>query len=240
MFKGRENFMENQSIQSLLQQFPLFKDLSDEEMMPIVNLAKSHKYRAGTHVFMQDEPLTNVYFIQKGRIKIYRTDLQGKEQIINILVSGQMFPHQGFFRKGNYPAHAQVLEDSSLILIPIQSFEEFLMKNPQVCIKIFRILGDLIVDLQNRLEEKILQNSYEQIISLLIRLASNYGEEIGEQIFVIKNQFTNRDLANMIGSSRETVNRTLNQLKKKGLLRTDSAGHFIVNIEALKNELSIE
>ena len=77
-------------------------------------------------------------------IKIYRTDLQGKEQILNVLVSGQMFPHQGFFRKGNYPAHAQAVEKSQLIYIPIHSFEEFLMKNPQVCIKIFRILARLL------------------------------------------------------------------------------------------------
>jgi len=235
MFKGVE-FMNNQSIQSLLQQFALFKDLSDHEMMPIVNIAKSRQYQAGTHVFMQGDPLAKVYFIQEGMIKIYRTDLQGKEQILNVLVSGQMFPHQGFFRKGNYPAHAQAVEKSQLIYIPIHSFEEFLMKNPQVCIKIFRILGDLIVDLQNRLEEKILQNSYEQVVSLLIRLAKNHGQEMENDIFIIKNQFTNRDLANMIGTSRETVNRTLNQLKKKELLRVNKEGHFILNIGQLKEE----
>ncbi|NLY81135.1 MAG: Crp/Fnr family transcriptional regulator [Lysinibacillus sp.] len=229
--------MNNQSVQALLQQFSLFKDLSNQEMVPIVNLAKYRQYREGSHIFMQDEPLENVYFIQEGTIKIYRTDLHGKEQIINILVSGQMFPHQGFFRNGNYPAHAQVLEDAKLIYIPIHLFEDFLTKNPQVCIKIFRILGDKIVDLQNRLEEQILHNTYEQIVSLLIRLANSHGKEIEKNVFIVKNHFTNRDLANMIGSSRETVNRTLNQLKKNKLLRVDAAGHFIINIEDLKGEI---
>jgi|SRR5690554_5915195 len=230
--------MDKKDIPTLLRKFPIFKDLSEEEMNHIVNIAKMHIYRSGIHIFMQDEPLTNVYFIQKGTIKIYRTDLNGKEQIVNILIDGQMFPHQGFFRNGNYPAHAQVLEEAHLIYIPIHSFEMVLANNPQICIKIFRILGDKIVDLQNRLEEQILHNTYEQIISLLLRLAKNYGVEKEKNLYIIKNNFTNRDLANMIGSSRETVNRTLNQLKKKNLIRVDDGGNFIFNIDDLKRELS--
>ncbi|RUL51642.1 Crp/Fnr family transcriptional regulator [Lysinibacillus antri] len=229
--------MNQESIQQLLQRFPLFKDLTDQEIQPIVHIAKHHTYRLGTHIFMQGDPLTNVYFIHHGAIKIYRTDTQGKEQIVNILKDGQMFPHQGFFRKGNYPAHAQVMEEAELIYIPIRSFEDFLVKHPQVCIKIFRILGDKIVDLQNRLEEQILHNTYEQIILLLIRLAKNHGEQLDDEQYCIKTQFTNRDLANMIGSSRETVSRTLTYLKKKALINTDESGNFILNIEQLKEEI---
>lgn len=229
--------MNKKDIPQLLTTFPIFKDLSEEEMSQIVNIAEKHVYRPGTHIFMQDDSLTNVYFIQKGTIKIYRTDIHGKEQIVNILVDGQMFPHQGFFRNGNYPAHAQVLKEAHLIFIPIRSFELVLANNPQMCIKIFHILGDKIVDLQNRLEEQILHNTYEQIIALLLRLAKNYGVEKGKDLYVVKHNFTNRDLANMIGSSRETVNRTLNQLKKNNLISIDAEGNFIINIENLKKEL---
>ncbi|WP_313893570.1 Crp/Fnr family transcriptional regulator [Psychrobacillus sp.] len=225
------------SVQELLQRFPLFKDLTDSEIKPIVQLAKNRMYRQGTHIFMQDDPLTNVYFIHQGQIKIYRTDMQGKEQIVNVLQQGDMFPHMGFFRKGNYPAHAQVSEDALLIYIPIQLFEEFLVTNPEVCVKIFRILGDKLVDLQNRLEEKILHNTYEQIILLLIRLAKNHGKKVNDTEFSITTHFTNRDLANMIGSSRETVSRTLTYLKKKDLLYTDSIGNIVLHIDKLKEEL---
>ncbi len=229
--------MNLETIRELLQRFPLFKDLTNDEIEPIVRLANHHTYRAGTHIFMQGDPLTNVYFIQHGSIKVYRTDTQGKEQIINVLIDGQMFPHQGFFRKGDYPAHAQVMEEAELIYIPIRLFEEFLVQHPEVCVKIFRILGDIIVEFQNRLEDKILHNTYEQIILLLIRLAKKNGEQINDQLFCITTQFTNRDLANMIGSSRETVSRTLTYLKKKSLLTTDPDGNFVINIEHLKEEI---
>src|SRR5699024_5694849 len=121
----------------------------------------------------------HVYFIQSGNVKIYKADFHGKEQIVNVLQPGDMFPHQGFFRQDNYPAHAETLEDSILISIEIDSFESFLITHPEICIKLFRILGDIIVDLQNRLQEIILHNTYEQIIMLLLRLAKSHGEKDG-------------------------------------------------------------
>ncbi|MGJ9458671.1 Crp/Fnr family transcriptional regulator [Oceanobacillus sp. CF4.6] len=225
------------SIKELLQRFTLFKNLTDFEMEPIIDLAKNRMFRQGTHIFMQGDPLTNVYFIHQGKVKIYRSDMHGKEQIVNILNVGEMFPHQGFFRKDNYPAHAEVLEDAILIYIPIHLFENFLITNPEICIKLFKVLGDRIVDLQNRLEEKILHNTYEQIILLLLRLAKSNGKEIAINQISITSQFTNKELANMIGSSRETVSRTLTQLKKNNLIKNDKGGNIIVNMKELQEEL---
>ncbi|TRM11904.1 Crp/Fnr family transcriptional regulator [Lentibacillus cibarius] len=225
------------TIQELLQRFPLFKDLTDDEMQSIVDLAKHRMYRHGTHIFMQGDPLTNVYFIHKGKVKIYKTDFHGKEQIVNVLQPGDMFPHQGFFRQDDCPAHAEVLEDAILIYIPITSFENFLITHPESSIKLFRVLGDIIVDLQGRLEEKILHNTYEQIIMLLLRLAKSYGKETKNGQIKLTTQFTNRELANMIGSSRETVSRTLTQLKKQKLLSSDNNGAIILDTEALEDEL---
>ncbi|WP_205599233.1 Crp/Fnr family transcriptional regulator [Oceanobacillus halotolerans] len=229
--------MNTQSIKELLQSFTLFKDLTDYEMEPIVDLAKHRLYRSGTHIFMQGDPLTNVYFINQGKVKIYKTDFHGKEQIVNVLQPGDMFPHQGFFRQDSCPAHAEVIEDAILIYIPIHSFENFLITHPEICVKLFRVLGDKIVDLQGRLEEQILHNTYEQIIMLLIRLAKHYGKETDDYRTKLTTQFTNRELANMIGSSRETVSRTLTQLKKQSLMTTDKSGYIILSVEDLEEEL---
>lgn len=225
------------TIQELLQNVPLFKDLTDSEIEPIIDLAKHRMYRHSTHIFMQGDPLTNVYFIHQGKVKIYKTDFHGKEQIVNVLQPGDMFPHQGFFRQDNCPAHAEVLEDAVLIYIPIQSFENFLINHPEICIKLFGVLGDIIVDLQERLEEKILHNTYEQIIMLLLRLSKGYGKETKNGMIKLTTQFTNRELANMIGSSRETVSRTLTKLKKQNLVTSDRSGAIILDTDALEDEL---
>src|SRR5690625_5244199 len=139
--------MNSNSIQSFLQGFPLFKNLSDFEIEPIIDIAMRKVYQDGTHIFMQGDELTNVYFIQEGLVKIYKTDINGKEQIVNILQSGDMFPHQGFFRQDNYPAHAEAINEIVLFYIPIKAFEDLLIMHPEISIKIFRVLGDIIVEI---------------------------------------------------------------------------------------------
>lgn len=229
--------MNIQAIRNLLQLFPIFKSLTDYELEPIVDLAKHRLYRNGSHIFLQGDKLTNVYFIHQGNVKIYKTDIHGKEQIVNVLQPGDMFPHQGFFRQDDYPAHAEAVGDIVLIYIPIQSFEDFLITHPEICIKLFRVLGDIIVDLQNRLGEKILHNTYEQIIMLLLRLVSSHGEKVDDKQYRITSQFTNRELANMIGSSRETVSRTLTKLRNQSCIHTDKDGYLVIYPDLLNEEL---
>lgn len=229
--------MNKNTIKGLLQHFPIFQDLTDYEMEPIIDLAKHHVFRNSSHIFMQGDALTKVYFIYKGRVKIYKTDINGKEQIINILQPKDMFPHQGFFRKDDYPAHAEAIGDTILVYIPIQSFEDFLITHPEICIKLFRVLGDIIVDLQARLGEKILNTTYEQIIMLLLRLVKSHGMQISDHTYKLTTSFNNRELANMIGTSRETVSRTLTQLRKKKCVETDDHNDLIINVQKLEMEV---
>ncbi|WML47745.1 Crp/Fnr family transcriptional regulator [Neobacillus sp. PS3-34] len=228
--------MKTEEIMKRLAAVPIFKELTEGELTPFVKIAQTRIYKQKMYVFMQDDRLDRVFFIHSGRVKIYKTDFSGKEQIVSVLEPGEMFPHAGFFRQGSYPAHAEILEDAVLIVIPIDQFEEILITYPELCIKLFKVLGEKIVDLQKRLEEQILHNTYEQIILLLIRLCKSNAEQTGTQ-FKLTAHFTNRELANMIGTSRETVSRTINHLKKKEYVSQDEAGFYLIDKEALKQEL---
>jgi CRP/FNR family transcriptional regulator len=148
-----------------------------------------------------------------------------------------MFPHIGFFRKGGYPAFSEVMRDATLVVVPIASFEKVLIDNPELCIKVFKVLGEKIVDLQERLEAQILNNTYQQIIKLLVRLGNIHGKQLDDGRILLHSEFTNRDLANMIGTTRETVSRTLTKLKKEELIETDSKGNLIFDAGVLSEEL---
>jgi CRP/FNR family cyclic AMP-dependent transcriptional regulator len=229
--------MRIEEIKKVLGEFSLFRVLTDLELSKVAEIAITREWKKHSHIFLQGDPLENVYFIYDGKIKIYKTDTNGKEQIVSILKKGEMFPHVGFFRKGEYPAFAEVLENSTLITVPISQFENVLIENPELCIKVFNVLGEKIVDLQNRLEEQILNNTYEQIVKLLIRLATNHGREMGNGSILLKAEFTNKDLANMIGTTRETISRTLTKMKKDDLIIEDHDGNLILNPNTLLNEI---
>lgn len=226
------------NIKSLLLEIPIFKELNDEEIGKVVDISLTREYERNSYVFIQDEPLENVYFIYEGKIKIYRTDINGREQIVSFLKPGEMFPHVGFFRKGNYPAFALVMEKAKLVVVPIRQFEDILLDNPELSMKIFHVLGDRIIDLHQRLEAQILNNTYEQIIKLLIRLGKLHGKKQPNGDFLLKPEFTNKELANMIGTTRETVSRTLTRMKKEGLISVDDDNNFIYDPEQLLDELT--
>lgn len=229
--------MNRSMIEKLLRKFEIFHDVSDTGLEPIIPLAKFRTQPKGTHVFFQDEPMTNVYFINWGKIKIYKTDINGKEQIINVLTAGDMFPHQGFLEKGNYPAHAVVYEEAMLLYIPINDFQNVLIEHPEICMKLLQMQSRLIADLQVRLGEKIMNDTREQIIKLLLRLTQSHGEKLENGNIVLTTPFTNQELANMIGSSRETVSRTLSNLRRQKMIYDDANGHIIIDFHHLHEEV---
>lgn len=228
--------MKVELIKGLLQNFSLFKELMEEEIDPIVEISHLRTYLAKSFVFMQGEPLDRVFFIYTGKVKIHKTDLSGKEQIVSILQAGEMFPHAGFFRTGNFPAHAEVLEETELIVIPVEQFEKILLKYPELSIKMFKVLGEKIIDLQNRLEEKILCDMYQQIVMLFLRLCKTNAVRKND-LYKLTSHFTNQELANMIGTSRETMNRTINQLRNKKLIKLDEDGCFLIHSAKLGEEI---
>lgn len=233
------DLMKIEEIKRVLSGFSLFRELNDSELTKITDISIVREWEKHSHVFLQGDPIRNVYFINDGKIKIYKSDVNGKEQIVAIMKKGDMFPHVGFFRKGHYPAYAEVLEPSTLITVPVSKFDDVLIENHALCIKVFRVLGEKIVDLQNRLEEQILNNTYEQIVKLLIRLAKNHGKAQGDGTILLKAEFTNKDLANMIGTTRETINRNLTKMKKDELIEVDDEGNIRIDTELLMKELHL-
>jgi CRP/FNR family cyclic AMP-dependent transcriptional regulator len=231
--------MRVETIKKVLSEFSLFRELNDYELTKVTDIAIPKEWKKHSHVFLQGDPMENVYFIYEGKIKVYKSDVNGREQIVAIMKKGEMFPHVGFFRKGDYPAYAEVVEPSTLIAIPISKFENYLIENPEVCMKVFRVLGEKIVDLQNRLEEQILNNTYEQIIKLLIRLGKNHGKKLDDRKILLKAEFTNKDLANMIGTTRETISRTLTKMKKDELIEVNDNGDMLLDIEILMEEIHL-
>ncbi|WML45068.1 Crp/Fnr family transcriptional regulator [Neobacillus sp. PS3-40] len=224
-------------MKKVLSGFSLFRELTDSELNKITDISIVRDWKKHSHVFLQGDPLENVYFIFDGKIKVYKSDVNGKEQIVAIMKKGEMFPHVGFFRKGDYPAFAEVLEPSTTIAVPISQFENVLIENPELCIKVFKVLGEKIIDLQNRLEEQILNNTYEQIIKLLVRLAQNHGKKLEDNTIWLEAEFTNKDLANMIGTTRETISRTLTRMKRDELIELDDEGNMILDLDKLMDEI---
>ncbi|WP_060210238.1 Crp/Fnr family transcriptional regulator [Sporosarcina koreensis] len=225
------------SVIGFLKNTMFFKDVSDRDLAPFLPIMNRRKLADRTLLFLQGDPITHVFIATAGKIKISRNDQAGKEQVLHFKQRGDLFPHVGFFRQGHYPANAQAIEESEVYSMAIKDFEQVLMANPSLSIKLFRMLGDQIVSLQQRLEELALRSANERILLLLLRLCETHGTAIGNGDWVkLNTRFKNADLANMIGTSRESVNRMISQLRKDDAVQLKD-GEYLIRPEMLKDEM---
>ncbi|SDW15854.1 transcriptional regulator [Alicyclobacillus hesperidum] len=215
----------------LLRQISLFKDLTAEELAHVYQLTVEHHYQRGDYVFMEGQEREAVYFIRRGLIKTFKVDDEGREHIINILGRGSMFPHVGFFQDTPYPATAEAMESSILLSIRCRPFDQLLTEKPEIARKVMRVMGERILLLQSKLQELASYDSHDRVIALLRHFAEEYGEPHADGIHV-KLPITHGEMANMIGMTRESVNRIWNQLRREGVL-SGQRDEWIFNIERL-------
>lgn len=217
-------------VSEYISQISLFKTLTESERSEIDKISFIKSYGKNTHLFYYGHDMTHFYFVIDGQVKIYRSDEDGKEQIVNIFGKGDMFPHHALFRSDPYPASAITAKDSRVLMISKKDFELLLHSNTDIAIKMFRYMGNLLVDLQIRLQEKHLKTSDEQLLLLLRRLYIQHGEIDADDsdIAVIKVRLTKQEMANMVGLTRETVSRNLSIFKKKGIIIEGAEGYIHV------------
>jgi CRP/FNR family cyclic AMP-dependent transcriptional regulator len=213
---------------------PLFRDLTTEELQQIRQITSQRFYRKRTVVFTEGTDKEAVFFIQDGLVKAFKTDEKGHEHILSFLKTGEMFPHTGFFNKHPYTATTEVIVDTQLLVIPQHLFEQLLVDIPEISIKLMRAMCEKIKELQEKLQVLTGNDVQDRGLSFLLKLAENYGTYRNGAVH-IDVPMTNQEFADTIGSTRETVNRLINQLRKESILETHRNGYIIWDHEALKS-----
>ncbi|MFC0015921.1 MULTISPECIES: Crp/Fnr family transcriptional regulator [Allobacillus] len=199
-------------------QFPVFSGLTDDELGEVAEISNHRIFPKGTNIFIEGEERKAVYFILSGLVKVYKVNEKGQEQIISFLHSDEMFPHVGFFDETPYPATAVTINKVELLSIPIEEFEILMLRKPEISIKVMRVMGKKLLEMQNRIQSITTQSVFSRIISTLLRFSKELGEQQEDGTILIRMPMTNTDLASLIGVTRESVNRTLNRLKKEGIV----------------------
>ncbi|KHF38955.1 Crp/Fnr family transcriptional regulator [Halalkalibacter okhensis] len=220
-------------VKQTLSRMPIFSELNADEIGEVKAITSIRTYIKRMNVFWEGDQREAVFFIHTGVLKAYKIDEEGNKQVISLLCKGEMFPHVGFFERSPYPATVEVIEDATLYVIRINDFEKLLIASPEIAIKVMKILGRKILELQNRVQDFISKDIQHRLIQIIINMALENGVESCNGVYV-KVPITNQDLADMVGTSRESVSRVLTQLKKKKLIEANRQGVLIYDLEKLK------
>lgn len=222
----------------------LFRDLNDQELDRISAIVIPRVYRKKTVIFIEGAEKEAVYIIQEGMVKTFKTDENGQEQIVNLLSEGSMFPHTGIYSEAPYPATAETLVDTKVLAIPLKQFETLLLSTPTVAVKVMRVMGKTIMELQAKLQELTGQEVQMRAQSFLIAMAEKLVPQQSDsqsdtvphksKSITLPLPITHQEFANVIGTTRETVTRLLSQWKKEHLVEATRGGFIIHDLDQLK------
>ena len=206
---------------------PLFASLTDEEFKSLEHILLVRRYSKGQVIFQEQDTGNYMYIVLAGKLKVTKSTGSGRESILAIHQAGDFFGEMSLLDGKTSPATVSAREDCKIATISKADFFLYLMKNEKVVQQIIRVLCRRLRQGWGRLHMLSHGSAEVRICEGLLSLSRRYGLQDGGSI-LINMKFTHQELAEMAGTSRETVTRTLTRLQKKGLLKVDHDGHLVL------------
>ncbi|MBV9849345.1 MAG: Crp/Fnr family transcriptional regulator [Armatimonadetes bacterium] len=224
-------------MQSIFAQVPSLRSLPDEARRRLERAAEQRQYRRRQVIHFADQPGDYVYLLCSGRVKISRVSEQGREVTLYLVEPGQLFGEAALSGAGEpYGVMAETQDESLVCAFRRSDFLEAFHPMPQAVMELLKVVNDRRATAESKIADLVFLDVPKRLAKLLLRLYDRANGEAGNGL--ISSKFTHQELANMIGSTRETTTLVLNEFKRRGSI--DFAGRRIVirrrsDLESLLN-----
>jgi len=222
---------------SLLQSVPIFSDLSPSDLNKIAERMIHRTYTKGQMILLEDDLGQTFFVIGGGSVKITRLSDDGREVILAMLGEADFFGEMSLLDGAGRSANVVALEASEVLTLARNDFLEILQDYPKLSISLLEELTQRIRKSDQQIESLSLSDVEQRIGITLIRLAEELGT-IKRGSVKIKNLPYQQDIANMAGTSRETVSRTFKLLEEKGLVTREGRKLTIYNFNQFTKTFS--
>lgn len=196
----------------VLRKVPLFASLTDADLHAFADLCRERSYPRGSVIVFEDDPGDAMYLVASGQVKVVLIAEDGREVILSVLGEGAVFGEMSVIDAEPRSAHVIAMEDSTLFVLRREDFQNRLRLSPEVGIALLKELSRRLRRADEKIANLVLLDVNGRVASLLLRMAE---EEGGDRI---TQRLTHHTIAQMIGSSRETVSRTMRALVDRGVL----------------------
>ncbi|MCX6640799.1 MAG: Crp/Fnr family transcriptional regulator [bacterium] len=222
---------------SRLKIVPLFEELTDENLADLDRQLSVMRYRKNNLIIFEDDSGLNLFIINKGRVKISRISEEGGEVILAILGEGEFFGELSVIDGLSRSATVTALDDVELLVMKREDFLSGLAKYPQISIYLLNELANRIRKSDAQIKSLCLRNAKGRVATTLIRLAEDIGRIKEGQVFIPELPLQ-RDLANIAGTSRETISRVIATLEKEGFCHKRESALVFDDFEKFKREFA--
>ncbi len=182
--------------------------------------------KAGKVFYQPEDSSPALFILKKGRVQFYRISPEGKKLIVSTIGPGTIFGEMAIVGQGLQNTFAEALDDCLLCVMSKYDVERLILDKPQVGLRFMQVLSNRLTDSESRLEELAFKTITGRLAALLLRLSSATNG-------VIKG-CTHQDLADMVGTYRETITQTLNEFKSTGIISIGRKQIDVLDSQALQ------
>jgi CRP/FNR family cyclic AMP-dependent transcriptional regulator len=206
---------------AVLAKAALLSDLTAAELRLLAARTVRKSFHSGKLIFSEGEPCHGLHIIALGKVRIFKTSLGGREQVLAINTPGESVAELPVFDGGAYPASGVAIDDVEIAFISRRDFQAYCMEHPEVALKVLAQVGARLRRLVGIIEELSFTTIRQRLITALLRLAESEGRQT-ERGIEFQLPASHQELANQLGTVRELISRNLMRLQAEGLLDVDA------------------
>lgn len=216
----------------LLSRISILSPLEPREIDDLLKVTITKRLRAGEILFRKGAEGSQAYAVMSGRLKVTASGEDGKEIVLRILDPGEVVGDIALLDSGPRSATVSAIEAAELLVLQRRDFLPFLERRPKVAVKLLARLGGWLRSLSEQLEDTLFLSIRARLAKKILALAASYGEPVAGGTRVAM-RLSQSELANMVGATRESVNKELRRFSKHGAIRVENRYITVLDEEAL-------
>jgi CRP/FNR family cyclic AMP-dependent transcriptional regulator len=221
--------------QELLRRVEIFASLEDRELDRLLEVTTTRRLRAKEALFHKGDPGNQLYGVLSGRLKVLSTSADGREVVFGLSGVGDVIGEVALIDLNDRSATVIALEASELLTLHRRDLLPFLERYPKVAIHIASVMARRVRDLSLHTEEAQFMPLASRLAKKVLRLSSVYGKEIEGGAVAIEIRLSQQDLADLVGTTRESVNKQLRSWEDQGVVELKRARITVRDPKALED-----
>jgi CRP-like cAMP-binding protein len=215
-----------------IRRVPLFAALTDDEFRSIEAVFQLKAYPKNHVIFLEEETGNYMYVVLAGKVKVTKSNAAGKETLLAIHQPGDFFGEMALLDGKTAPATVAAMEDCKIVTISKADFQRHLMRNEKIVAQIIQVLCGRLRQVWSQLPTLSYDNAEARIRAGIMQISRRHGIADARGT-LINLKITHQELAEMVGTSRETVTRTLSELQRDGVIQIADRRIIVVDSKRL-------
>lgn len=218
---------------NVVRQAPLFAALDEKDVAALQATMSTSRLARGEVLFREGDQGDRLYVLLSGKVKLGRTSTDGRENLVAILGPGEMFGELSVFDPGPRNATATAVAETQLIGLGNDALQQFLLSRPAVAQSLLAALAKRLRRTNDSLADLVFTDVPGRVAKALLELSERFGQPTEEGLLVA-HDLTQEELAQLVGASRETVNKALADFAIRGWLRLEARAVMLIDVERLR------